>query len=68
MKHKHGQLDEEYFVNRFINGLKGEVKHMVEPLSPVTIEQAILMVRKQEGLLDVVGKGKEVSLLLVPRW
>lgn len=63
MKHKHGQLDEDYYINSFISGLKGEVKHMVELLTPVSVEQAILMARKQEALVDAVNKGKGGKLV-----
>lgn len=60
MKHTHGQFSKEYFVQSILSGLKGEVRHMVELLSHVSVEQAILMARKQEALLAAVGnvKGK----------
>lgn len=58
MKHKYKHLDEEYFVNSCISGLKGEVRHMVELLTHVTVEQALLIAERQDILLDVVCKSK----------
>ncbi|PIN03314.1 hypothetical protein CDL12_24163 [Handroanthus impetiginosus] len=47
---------EEFFVNAFVNGLREEIRHMVEMLAPSTLMEAICIARKQEDLLNAMTK------------
>lgn len=43
--------DEQFFVSRFIRGLKSEIKGMVESQEPTFVERAILIALVQEEVL-----------------
>lgn len=55
------RLDEHYFISSFLSGLKSKVKYMMEMLSPNSLDQAIMMTRKQEVLLEAVNRGKPAT-------
>lgn len=57
MRQGNRHLDEHYFMRSFYSGLKEEVRHMVELLCPHTLEQAYMMARKQEVMLESMNKG-----------
>ncbi|KAL2243477.1 UNVERIFIED_CONTAM: hypothetical protein Sindi_0465700 [Sesamum indicum] len=45
------QLSEEFFMMKFISGLKDEIKGHVATLRSVTLNQAIMLARKQESVV-----------------
>ncbi|KAL0392814.1 UNVERIFIED_CONTAM: hypothetical protein Sradi_2504200 [Sesamum radiatum] len=61
-------LDETFFMMKFISGLKEEIKGYVATMKPTTLNQAIVFVRKQENMrtLRVNGKvnGKDIHILI----
>ncbi|KAL0313621.1 UNVERIFIED_CONTAM: Retrovirus-related Pol polyprotein from transposon.6 [Sesamum radiatum] len=44
-------LDESFFMMKFISGLKEEIKGYVATMNPTTLDQAIVLARRQENLV-----------------
>ncbi|KAK4390414.1 hypothetical protein Sango_2104700 [Sesamum angolense] len=49
-----GNLDEKFFIMKFISGLKEEIKRYVSTLNPTTLNQAIVLARKQEITMNAI--------------
>ena len=45
-------LNEEFFRESFISGLKGEIKHLVKMFKPIDLKTAIQLARLQEASLE----------------
>ncbi|KAL3646227.1 hypothetical protein CASFOL_011407 [Castilleja foliolosa] len=68
MLYRNGHLDENYFLKSFFSGLKEDIRHMVELLSPNNLEQAYMMARKQEVVLDTWHKSGKLVHKAAPTW
>ncbi|XP_026441802.1 uncharacterized protein LOC113340978 [Papaver somniferum] len=53
---KNPSLYEEYFIHSFISGLKEDIRLVVQMFNPTTLQQAILLARRQECILDRAAK------------
>ncbi|KAL3624153.1 hypothetical protein CASFOL_032969 [Castilleja foliolosa] len=67
MLYRDCHLDEFYFLRSFYSGLKEEIRHMVELLCPHNLEQAYMMARKQEIVVESWSKGGKPTPR-VPVW
>ncbi|KAL0376670.1 UNVERIFIED_CONTAM: hypothetical protein Scaly_0784600 [Sesamum calycinum] len=47
-------LDEAFFMMKFISGLKEEIKGYVATMKPTTLDQAIVLARKQESMVNAI--------------
>ncbi|KAK4399250.1 hypothetical protein Sango_1400500 [Sesamum angolense] len=47
-------LDEAFFMMKFISGLKEEIKGYVATMKPTTLDQAIVLARKQENMVNAI--------------
>ncbi|KAL2237850.1 UNVERIFIED_CONTAM: RNA-directed DNA polymerase [Sesamum indicum] len=60
------QLSEEVFMMKFISGLQEEIKGYVATLRPVTLNQAIMLSRKQETVVQAIIKKTQQSVKNTP--
>lgn len=49
-------LDEVFFMMKFISGLKDGIKGYVATMRPTTLNQAVVLARKQETMVDAILK------------
>ncbi|CAH9134345.1 unnamed protein product [Cuscuta epithymum] len=54
-------LDDFYFLKSFLSGLKEEIRHIVEIVDPENLEQAFMVAKKQESLLEAVGRTGRIA-------
>ncbi|KAL0361047.1 UNVERIFIED_CONTAM: Retrovirus-related Pol polyprotein from transposon.6 [Sesamum radiatum] len=47
-------LDESFFMMKFISGLKEEIKGYVATMNPTTLDQAIVLARRQENMVSAL--------------
>ncbi|KAL0324565.1 UNVERIFIED_CONTAM: Transposon Ty3-G Gag-Pol polyprotein [Sesamum calycinum] len=47
-------LDEAFFMMKFISGLKEEIKGYVATMKPTTLDQSIVLARKQESMVNAI--------------
>ncbi|CAH9132841.1 unnamed protein product [Cuscuta epithymum] len=62
MLQRNKYLDEYYFLKSFLSGLKEEIRHMVEIVDPENLDQAFMIAKKQESLLEAVGKSGKTTM------
>ncbi|KAL2245967.1 UNVERIFIED_CONTAM: hypothetical protein Sindi_2864900 [Sesamum indicum] len=49
-------LEEEFFIMKFISRLKGEVKSFVSTCNPTSLKQVVILARKQEHTVNAILK------------